>query len=54
MGLSDRPSKQGDLAMPTPTTPEENNPDGRRSTAVLVAVAACAALAVVLIGGRAI
>ena len=40
--------------MPTPTTPEENNPDGRRSTAVLVAVAACAALAVVLIGGRAI
>jgi len=48
--ISDRPSKQGDLPMRTTTTSEDINRDRRGSTAAMFAVAACAAIAVVLVG----
>jgi hypothetical protein len=47
--FSDRPSKQGDLPMPTTATSEDIKRD-RRSTAAMFAVSACAAIAVVLAG----
>jgi hypothetical protein len=46
----DRPSKQGDLTMPTTATPEDIKRNHRRSTAAMFVAAAGAAIAVALVG----